>query len=376
VLDKDVGRIRKTIARARLVVVHSDAIDKAGEEGLGLRHFDEELVRIRAAISRLRDAGVKNFVITADHGFLLHDDTTRNPIAHGRKTDAKRRHVIASAAADHPGESRVSSTELRYDGDEVQFMFPETTMPFDIGAKTKDFVHGGNSLQERLIPVITALYRTDKGAATTRYRVEAHVKPDVKGLYCIEGRVLPEEGQQLSFATPSEIELRLRALDGSRVTVELVDVTGARIEASVLVVRVEATFRLLFRLSGPHALRTRIELNAALGGDEVIPIELDRRFAVEVLAEHRAGPLEEAESNGDRWLAAFTEERVREVCQHIERFGGINEADATQMLGGPRQFRRFSQKFEAYAALAPFSVQIDTSSGQKRYVREGGLNHE
>jgi hypothetical protein len=142
------------------------------------------------------------------------------------------------------------------------------------------------------------------------------------------------------------------------------------------VVRVEATFRLLFRLSGPQALRTRIELNAALGGDEVIPIELDRRFAVEVLAEHRAGPLEKAESNGDSWLAAFTEERVREVFQHIERFGGINEADATQMLGGPRQFRRFSQKFEAYAALAPFSVQIDTSSGQKRYVREGGLNHE
>ena len=39
-LDKGLARIRKTIVRVRLVVVRSDAIDKAGEEGLGLRHFD------------------------------------------------------------------------------------------------------------------------------------------------------------------------------------------------------------------------------------------------------------------------------------------------------------------------------------------------
>jgi hypothetical protein len=376
-LDKDVGRVRKTIARALLVVVHSDAIDKAGEEGLGLRHFDEELVRIRAAIGLLRDAGVKNFVITADHGFLLHDDTTRKPIAHGRKVDAKRRYVIETAAADHAGESRVSSTELRYDGDEVQFMFPSTTMPFDIGTKTKDFVHGGNSLQERLIPVITARYKVEKGATFIRYRVDVQVKPDVMGLHRIEGSVLPDEGQQLSFTAPSEIELRLQALDGSGVSVELVDATGGRIEAGVLVAPVDATFELFFRLSGPQALRTRVVLCAALRGDEVVPFELDRRFAVEVLVELDSGQVKQiVESDSVGWLDAFTEAGVRDVFQHIERFGAINEADATGMLGGPRKFRRFSQRFEAYAELVPFSVRIDTSSGQKRYVSEDGRNDE
>jgi hypothetical protein len=42
------------------------------------------------------------------------------------------------------------------------------------------------------------------------------------------------------------------------------------------------------------------------------------------------------------------------------------------MLGGPRQFRRFSRGFERHAELAPFAVRIDAASGTKRYVREGG----
>ena len=372
-LEKDVPGVRRTIARARLVVVNSDAIDKAGEEGLSLRHFDEELVRIRAAISLLRDAGVKSFVVTADHGFLLHDDTTRKPIPHGRKIDPKRRHVIESAAADHPGEIRVPSTALRYDGDEVQFMFPETTMPFEIGARTRAFVHGGNSLQERVIPVITARYRTDKGAAVIRYRVTATAEPGVMGLHRIKGEVSHDEQGGLPFAASRAIELRLVALDGENVVVELVDAPGGRIEAGVLVAAVDATFELLFRLSGPQALRTRVKLRAALGGHEVVSDPLERRFAVEVSAEQvepQAG--KDVESDDSEWLAEFTEAGVREVFRHIDRFGGVNEADATQMLGGPRKFRRFSQKFEEYAERAPFGVRIDMSSGQKRYVREGG----
>ena len=160
-------------------------------------------------------------------------------------------------------------------------------------------------------------------------------------------------------------------------SVELVDATGGRIEAGVLVAPVDATFELFFRLSGPQALRTRVELCAALGGDEVVPFELDRRFAVEVSAELDSEQVKQiVESDNGGWLEAFTEAGVREVFQHIERFGAINEADATGMLGGPRKFRRFSQRFEEYAELVPFSVRIDTNSGQKRYVREGGRNDE
>lgn len=372
--DKDVKSIRRSIARARLVVVHSDAIDKAGEEGLGLRHFDDELLRVREAIGLLREAGVKSFVLAADHGFLLHDDTTREPVAHGRKIDGKRRHVIEKAAADHEGETRVSTTGLRYDGDEMHFMFPESTMPFDVGAKAKGFVHGGNSLQERLIPVITVRYSADKGMGNIQYRVEVTPEPALMGMHRIKGMVSHEQQGGLAFGGAKSIELRLDALDGSGVIVELVDAPGAQLEAGALVVVVDQPFELLFRLSGPVALRSRIQIRAALGGEEVIPLEIAQRYAVErVAGETQPMAESEVQTDDDNWLEVFEEEGVRKVFDHIERFGSINEADATLMLGSPRKFRSFSKKFEEHAARAPFGVKIDTSSGQKRYMREGGI---
>lgn len=107
--------------------------------------------------------------------------------------------------------------------------------------------------------------------------------------------------------------------------------------------------------------------------DEAVSDPLDRQTAVEVSAEQvESGRGKDLESDDSGWLAGFTEAGVRDVFSHIERFGGVNEADATQMLAGPRKFRHFSQKLERYAERAPFGVRIDMSSGQKRYVRQGG----
>jgi hypothetical protein len=95
---------------------------------------------------------------------------------------------------------------------------------------------------------------------------------------------------------------------------------------------------------------------------------LERRFAVDVLAP--LDPNEEpAAGQASNWLGSLPAGGVREVFAHIERFGAINEADATLKLGGPRQFRSFSRRFEEYAEQAPFELRIDASSGQKRYLR-------
>jgi hypothetical protein len=62
----------------------------------------------------------------------------------------------------------------------------------------------------------------------------------------------------------------------------------------------------------------------------------------------------------------------RYVFQHLADHGSINETEATQMLGGARQFRRFSVQLEAHLVRVPFKVRVEMSGDIKCYVRERG----
>ena len=84
-MTREATSLKQSIARARLVVVHSREIDNAGEKGVGPAVFDQVLQKLRAAWQLLRDAGVRRFVFTADHGFLLLDESAATAQPHGRK---------------------------------------------------------------------------------------------------------------------------------------------------------------------------------------------------------------------------------------------------------------------------------------------------
>jgi hypothetical protein len=188
-VTREATSLKQSIARARLVVVHSNEIDRAGEQGVGPAVFDLVMNKLRAAWKLLRDAGVRRFVFTVDHGFLLVDESARTAQPHGRKVDPKRRHVFSELAADHPSEVRVPLSELGYDSAE-QLMFPESTAVFDTGRKPMGFVHGGNSLQERVIPVPTLVHRTAVGGSNTHYVIRAAARQGVAGMHCVEARVI------------------------------------------------------------------------------------------------------------------------------------------------------------------------------------------
>jgi hypothetical protein len=71
------------------------------------------------------------------------------------------------------------------------------------------------------------------------------------------------------------------------------------------------------------------------------------------------------------WLAVLPEGGVRHLFEHLAAHGAVTEGEAATMLGGPRELRRFANRFEEFAAKAPFNVRIDVIGGVKRYVREG-----
>ena len=375
VLNRDAKGLKQTIGRARLVVVHSQEIDEAGESGAGLAVFDTTLQRLRAAWRLLREAGVKRFVITADHGFLLNDETTVRPQRHGRLTDPNRRHVFSPVAADHQNEVRVSLRDLGYDCDsEDQYlMMPGSTALFDLGNKPMPFAHGGNSLQERVIPVLTLVHRTTKGGSSpTQYSVTATAQQGVAGMHCLQATVTMVAQKTLGFSGSAQVELGLRVSDAIDVQVELCEARGAQLAAGTISATVGQPFELFFRLAGATDARALVELYH-LGSDaNVTPCVVNDRFGVMATGRKPVTETASIQVQPQRdWLQKFADAGVRQLFEHLAVHGAVTESEACTMLEGQRALRKFAREFETLAKNAPFSIRIDVVAGVKRYVREG-----
>lgn len=393
VLDTTKASLTKALAGAKLFVVHVEDIDAAGERGAGLDVFDPVLKRIRNAYNLLREAKAQRFVITADHGFLLLDDGVRQTQSHGRKIDPHRRHVFSPDRVDHPGEVRVPLAQLDYDGvEDLQLMMPEGIAIFDQGKRRRPFVHGGNSLQERVIPVLTITHAAGgPGGDTLVYRITATQRQGLGDFHCVAARVQVAGQNALGFGGSRQVALELEAV-GDDVRVELFQARGeATVKAGSILATVDADFELFFRLFGPAESRVRVRLRHPFAELNVEPCVTEEHFLVAVAAppppvagpvtlepEVEPQPVPKAPAHEPSppaaepsWLDAFTEAGVRALFEHLLVHGSVDEDQATRMLGSPRAARRFSNAFDELKRKAPFEAHAEQVGGVKRYVRKG-----
>ena len=341
VLARTAASLENTVSRAKLVVVHSQEIDRQGEKGAGPAIFDIELQKLRAAWRLLRDAGVRRFVITADHGFLLLDDGSASAQSHGRKIDPKRRHIFTTVAADRAGEVRVPLASLGYEGTDAHVIFPETTAVFDTGRHDMSFVHGGNSLQERVIPVLTLVHRAPAGASAQSYRVESRAGEGVGGMHALTARVTMAAQGTLGFGGTRDVELSLTVVDAPGIEVELCQTRGAaRVSGGAIIATVDESFELFFRLTGHSNARVRVQLEHPSAVVELEPCVLEARFDVEArsaVAPTPAAPQSPpTQSPPTQWLDELPEGGVRDLFDRLAAHGAVTAAEAAQLLGSPR----------------------------------------
>jgi hypothetical protein len=252
-------------------------------------------------------------------------------------------------------------------------MFPESTTVFDTGRRRRTYVHGGNSLQERVIPVLTIVHRAAAGGNTLEYAIAARAREAVVGMHCLDVMVEATAQGGLDFGGAPEVAIALRVPQSSEVQVELCQTRGkARLHAGAVLATVGEAFELFFRLSGPSGLRVPIELYHPSAQATVQPTVTKDRFEVmpaRASTSAPAAPVAAVLAGG--WLDALPEGGIRQVFQHLEAHGVITEVEAGAMLGGARGLRRFTLQFESLARKAPFAVRIDVVAGVKRYVRAG-----
>lgn len=375
VCEDEPETLKRRIAGARVVVVHGTELDGAGEANVGAATFEHFLRQVRIAFGQLQRAGVKSFVFTADHGFLLADETTRR-VRFGSRRDPCRRYVLDDHPRVEEGLTPVSLAALGYDGLAGHLLLRDDTAIFDTGGPSPTFVHGGNSPQERVIPVLTVRRERAPGRTIMAYRVEAEALRNLLGVHRIRLRLRPahDGAGQLGFVGAPAVTLALRAPGHPEIRAVLKDATGpcALDDGALRLQLDDAWSELFFELTGPSSTKAQVEVFHPDAAEQVEPCRLEERFEV---AWRRGGAAQTEPAGAPEralgWADAILDEGARRVFLHLEAHGSVSEAEATGMVGSPRAFRRFSLQFDALASRAPFKVRIEVAPDGKRYVKEG-----
>jgi len=177
------SKLDKKLDGAQVVIVRSQEIDHAGETGFSFQArqvMDTVIDNLARAMRKLAAAGIENAVVSADHGHLFfateRDESMRIESPGGKTIELHRRCWIGRGGSTPPGTLRVTAAALGYDSD-LELVFPSGGGVLKAGGDLA-YHHGGPSLQELIIPVVTV--RTQRAAAPgpTASLVTATVIPE------------------------------------------------------------------------------------------------------------------------------------------------------------------------------------------------------
>jgi hypothetical protein len=187
------GQLEKAVRDAPVVIIRSQEIDGIGEsmEGVARRVMGTVLEDLRKGVLRLAAAGIEQFVIAADHGHLFGerrgDEMKIDPPEAGQVVDIHRRCWVGRGGSTPSACARIAAADLGYKGTDLDLVVPRGTGVFKAGGSLS-FHHGGLSLQELIIPVLTFELKA-------RARGPAKVKGE---LVALEG--IPKEITNLIFS--------------------------------------------------------------------------------------------------------------------------------------------------------------------------------
>jgi len=153
------SKVGKKLGSAPLVVVRSQEIDAFGESGheLAARQVMDSIIgNISRAVRKLSKLGIEQFVITSDHGHQFSARKAEDMMMDrpgGTEVEQHRRYWAGHGGQTPTAAVRVSGAELSYQTD-LDFIFPRGLAVFKASGDLA-FHHGGCSLQELVVPVVT-----------------------------------------------------------------------------------------------------------------------------------------------------------------------------------------------------------------------------
>ncbi|MDX2024326.1 MAG: BREX-6 system phosphatase PglZ [Deltaproteobacteria bacterium] len=368
--------------KSNLVVVRSRELDKAGETSVHLGTFTTILAQLRDAVNLLSQAGIECFVLASDHGFLLQDSATTQSESLGARMGGKKaRYMLSENPVGATADTlEIPLTALQYDVSQEHYLvLRKDTAMWKTSEKVAPFVHGGNSAQERVIPVLVLRGRGPRGKTATEYEVVATALPALQGRQRlkIELRLQRRNTATMDFHGPKKISLALRVPGRADVGIQMVSASPpATIERGMLFVPPGADAAIVeFELDGPTDDRVKVEVFHAEGLEIVAPKIVDDFF--DVVRDRRRSavpppplPEQTPSAPAQDWRSSIEDADYRKVFEVLEVNRSVNEVELHDILGSPRRVRIFARHYDELVRLVPFRVEIVTQSGLKTYVKK------
>ena len=159
-----------------VVVTATEEVDGLCENnpGLARRMLDDVLNQLRRAIKTLFALGIETVIISADHGYLFGEKMTsgdRIDAPGGKTATLKRRVWVGQGGAESPAFLRAPLSAFGIGG-ELEIATPWNLSCFKVKGGAMEYFHGGLSLPELVVPVLTvrpAVARAPAAAARVQW---------------------------------------------------------------------------------------------------------------------------------------------------------------------------------------------------------------
>lgn len=154
---------RETFKGKKLVYIYHDSIDATGDKAsteiytfTAAERAIDELYDIVKIIKD--DLSGTNIFITADHGFVYQRDALEESDKIEKEGiqafEVKRRHLLSQEKGERSGLLEINMDSLIKNEHQITTYVPKATIRFKIQGAGANFVHGGASLQEIVVPLI------------------------------------------------------------------------------------------------------------------------------------------------------------------------------------------------------------------------------
>ncbi len=151
---------KKTFSGKKLVYIYHDTIDKYGHNGNPFDAVEIAIDELRGLVrSLVNNVSATKIIITADHGFIyqrskLEEYDKISKVKNDAVIESDRRFILSKENVQDMNLINLPFNETMKTDSPIHVIVPKGTIRFKTQGEGGNFVHGGASLQEIVVPVI------------------------------------------------------------------------------------------------------------------------------------------------------------------------------------------------------------------------------